>query len=81
NNGMYKIKVFYANRENGNVQHEWERLDHIENPTPEELVYLKTKCQTALDIYRAEARNNTLEIETHLSALEIQGIVVAEITA
>lgn len=78
NDGIYQIKVFSVSQENGNVQNEWGKLDYYNEPSTQEIEYLKTACQPRLTIRKAEAVNRTLVVETKLTAQEIQGIVVAE---
>lgn len=79
NNGIYQIKVFSVNQENGNVQNEWEKLGYFNALSVTEVQYLRTICQPGLTIRKAEAYDHTLVVETRLAAQEIQGIVISEL--
>lgn len=78
NNGMYQIKIFSVSQSAGNVQNEWGKLDYLNDLSVMEIEYLERICQPRLTIHKAEAVDNTVVVETRLSAQEIQGIVVAE---
>ncbi len=79
NNGMYQVKIFSVNQDNGNVQDEWRKLGYFSAFSMIEIEYLQTKCQPGLSIHKVEAYDHTLVVETRLSAQEIQGIVIAEL--
>ena len=78
NDGIYQIKVFSVNQENGNVQNEWKKLDYFNDLSVKEIEYLKMTCQPKLTIRKAEAVDHVLVVETKLTAQEIQGIVISE---
>ena len=78
NDGIYQIKVFSVNQENGNVQNEWRKLDYFNDLSVKEIEYLKMTCQPKLTIRKAEAVDHVLVVETKLTAQEIQGIVISE---
>ena len=79
NNGIYQVKVYSVNQENGNVQDAWRKLAYFNALSVIEIQYLQTACQPALTIHKAEAYDHTLVVETRLAAQEIQGIVIAEL--
>ena len=78
NDGIYQIKVFSVNQENGNVQNEWKKLDYFNDLSVKEIEYLKMTCQPKLTIRKAEAVDHVLVVETKLTAQEIQRIVISE---
>lgn len=79
NNGIYQVKVYSVNQENGNVQDAWRKLAYFNALSVIEIQYLQTACQPGLTIHKAEAYDHTLVVETRLAAQEIQGIVIAEL--
>lgn len=79
NNGMYQIKTFSVNQENGNIQSEWKKLDYFNDLSVQEIEYLKRICQPKITIHKVKAVDHVLIVETRLSAQEIQGIVIAEL--
>ena len=79
NNGIYQVKVYSVNQENGNVQDAWRKLAYFNALSVIEIQYLQPACQPGLTIHKAEAYDHTLVVETRLAAQEIQGIVIAEL--
>lgn len=78
NSGWYQIKIYSVNRENGNLQTEWRKLDYVNEFAIPEINYLNGICQPRMSIRRVETERNMIEVQTRLAAQEIQGIAVSE---
>ncbi len=79
NNGRYVIKTYSIGAKHGNIQYEWKRLGYFEDLSEEDIQMLSASCQPELAIGYTDVSQNVLELDIHLAAQEVQGIVVSEI--
>ena len=79
NNGTYQVKTYSVNQEFGNIQREWEKIGYYDDLNLQEMEYLKSITQPKIFIRQVEVENGILEIESVLTAQEIQGISITEV--
>lgn len=79
NNGRYVIKTYAVGTGHGNIQYEWKKLGYFEDLSEEDIQMLSAACQPELTIGYTEVTDHVLELDLHIAAQEIQGIVISEI--
>lgn len=71
-NGEYQVKVYYVNKENGNAQELWKKLDYTKRLAKDEVEYLKKRATPAMEMKSIKVENGVLELENLLKAQEIR---------
>lgn len=79
NNGRYVVKTYSVGPGTGNIQDEWKRLGYFEDLSEEDIQRIGAGCQPELTIGYTEVKEHVLELELHIAAQEIQGIVISEV--
>lgn len=71
-NGVYQIKTYYVNKENGNAQELWRKLDYTKRLAKDEVEYLKKRAIPSMEMRTVQVEDHILEFENRLEAQEIR---------
>ncbi len=71
-NGEYQVKIYYVNKENGNVQELWRKLGYAKRLEKDEAEYLKVRATPAMEMKTIRVEDETMELHNLLKAQEIR---------
>lgn len=70
--GTYQIKVYYVNRENGNAQEIWRKMEYAKGLAKDEIEYIKKRSVPSMEMRTVRVEDGVLEFEDILQAQEIR---------
>lgn len=71
-NGDYQIKIYYVNKENGNAQEIWRKLDCTKRLVRDEVEYMKKRAAPSMEMKTVQVKDGVLELENILLPQEIR---------
>lgn len=71
-NGVYQVKTYYVNKENGNAQDLWRKLDYSKHLAKDEIEYLKNRAAPGMEMRAIQVEDGVLELDNQLEAQEIR---------
>ena len=71
-NGDYQIKIYYVNKENGNAQEIWRKLDCTKRLVRDEVEYMKKWAAPSMEMKTVQVKDGVLELENILLPQEIR---------
>lgn len=70
-NGIYQMKTYSINEQNGSVLDIWREMDYESELTRNDIKYFRRVCEPKLKIQKVEAKEGKLDINVTLAANEI----------
>ena len=71
-NGIYQVKIYYVNENNGNAQEIWKKLDYTKRLARDEVEYMKKRAVPSMEIRTVQVQDGVLELENVLEPQEIR---------
>lgn len=71
-NGKYLVKTYYLNKNNGNAQELWKKLEFAKGLAKDEIEYLKKRAVPTMEMRTVEVTDGIMELDNLLMAQEIR---------
>lgn len=71
-NGTYQVKVYYVNKDNGNAQEIWRKMEYAKGLAKDEIEYIKKRSVPSMEMRTVQVDDGVLEFENTLQAQEIR---------
>ena len=78
--GVYQMKIYRVNEENGSVQKIWREMEYETNLSRDDLVYVRRGCQPKLMMQKISVKEGTLPVQITMVANEIAYISLNRIS-
>ena len=75
-NGVYKIKIYRVNEENGSIQQKWQETAFENDLSHDDIRYLQKSCEPRLSMQKLKAIDGKLSLSMTMAANEIAYISV-----
>lgn len=69
--GIYKMKTYRINEENGSVQRIWKEMEYETDLSRDDFKYIQRGCQPKLTIQKISAKENRVQVQITMMANEI----------
>ena len=74
--GSYLMRQYIVSRKQGSIMDEWQKLAYIEDPSKDDIHYLKQRATPHMTMDKMKTEGQSLVISTEMQQLEMRCIIL-----